>query len=411
MLSECDVTYFAIFREEFVTEETEHVLPEALPGLTQIVVPLADSKAASDIARGKISGTVVQMWHEIWYGARAIANPDQYDFILRTRFDLFFHRQYLPEIFNLATDMVWIPEQMSWSGSNDMVCMAPPAAFMAYASTFQYLDRIADAGLFTPEAILARALAMTGIHEEKLDVFFILYRDALFNSLSDRQLQALSYTRPELSTYKIGGVNDSEESREARKTQIASVTRAEALLPMFAVVNSGQTFYATEIDKRDNSPFRWMALHAQTRRALTSATREIRFTVHYFVEGWAIQKLHVAVDGNVVALRVVGHDALGRTLVRGTIEQLRPYRRPWSRITFSTRGIVVPSKIGANPNDHRHLSVAIGDLTFVEAVADTSCADDVVQAAEDPTQASGLSLSARMAAGIRLFSGRGRLAE
>jgi hypothetical protein len=369
LLAECDVTYFAVIREEFATEETIGLLRKSLPELELIVVPTAESQAALATPFGAIVSTVVQMWYEIWYGTRAIKNKDRFDLIFRTRFDIFFQRQFLPITVNGQPGSVWIPDHLNWSGSNDMVCLARPKEFTDYASVYLHLGGIACERHFTPEAILSRSLALNGLVEEKLDVYFILYRAVMFGSLSDRQLQALTYVHPALSTYKLGTPGDSETSRQACIALIDSVTRMEAAIPLFSAAHVGGNFFALEVDPRDGRPFRWMGQHAQIRRALTATTRQIRFTLHFHVKDWAIEHLRVAVDGNVVELSVSGHDAFGRAIICGTIDMLRPFRRPWSRITLCSAMRAVPSKIGTNPDDHRNLSVAIGDFEFIEECA------------------------------------------
>lgn len=370
LLGECDVTYFAVIREEFATDDTVARLHQQVPGLRLVVVPRAETEAALARPRGALMGTVVQMWHEVWYGNCAIENRDSFDFILRTRFDLFFHRQYLPEPAGEAAGTVWLPEQLSWSGSNDMVCLARPREFAAYTTTYDKLASIAEEGAAAPEGVLMRALAVSGLAEEKLDVLFILYREALFAGLSDVQLQVLAQVHPALSVYKLGAPGDSEERRRECVALAHSLTLAESTMPVFEAANVGQQFGAPEVDQRDASSYRWIGMHAQARRALAAGTREIRFTIHHHVAGWTIDHLRVAVDGNAVALRVVGRDAFGRLQVSGTIEPLRRLRRPWSRITFYSDFSAVPSETGANPDDHRTLSAALGAFDFVEDAQD-----------------------------------------
>ena len=365
LLGECEVSYFAVLREEFASEQTLHLLKNELPGVRLIVVPQADSDIALARPRGGLAATVVQMWHEIGYAARAIGALDGFDLVFRTRFDVFFHHQFLPEV-GARDGAVWLPEQLSWSGSNDMLCLAPPRAFAAYAATYDKLDRIAQDGIVAPEGTLQRALALAGLLEEKLDVLFILYREVLFHALSDAQLQILAHIHPALSVYKLGTPGDSEEKRRERTALAESLTRADAAMPVFEAAHVGQCFGAPECDERDGTSFRWMAMHAQARHALSETTHAVRFVLHHYVEGWAIEHLRVAIDGNVVALQAAGEDAFGRTLVHGTIERLRSFRRPWSRISFCSAVSAVPSETGANPDDHRTLSVAIGKLEFID---------------------------------------------
>lgn len=364
LLDEYEVRYFAVLREEFADAATLQCLERTLPGIVPVVVPQAASDAAVAAAPAILAPSLVRMWHELAFAAHAIAGLDRYALVLRTRFDLFFQRQYLPPV-DARPDTVWIPDQLNWSGSNDMLCLAPPPAFSRYAATYGQLARIAAEGVVAPEGLLQRALLLQGLAEESLAVHFILYREALFATLSDAQLQALSHIHPALSAYKLGAPGDSDARRGAETALADALTRQEASMPVFAPPHAGQQFGEPEVDARDGSVFRWLAMHAQVRRALAADTRELRFLLHYHVAGWRIEHLRVAIDGNPVALRVSGRDAFGRLQVAGSIERLRPYRRPWSRIGFCSAWSEVPSETGANPLDHRQLSVAVGALAFI----------------------------------------------
>ncbi|MFM0640356.1 hypothetical protein PQQ63_27025 [Paraburkholderia metrosideri] len=359
MLEECDATYHAVIREEFATGQTLEDLKSAFPGIVIIVVPAEETrKAVASFVGRAVAPTLIMMWHEIAYAAEWIANLYDYQCILRMRFDIFLHRQYLPEV-PFCEDAVWLPSQMNWSGSNDMICLAAPQAFRKYANTFSRLDAIVGEGIGIPEAIIARSIAMAGLIEHALNVFFILYREILFSELSDAQLSILAHMHPALSTYKLGGRGDSPERRARAVADIEALTRQEHFFPIYETRNAGSNFYPPEKDARDGSSFRWMSMHAHMNVAISRRARSISFVVHFHVADWNVSQLKVLVDGFPLELKVVSTDAHGRARLFASLEGVDP-RRPWSKIGFSCGTIVVPSESGANSNDHRALSVAIG---------------------------------------------------
>jgi hypothetical protein len=366
LLEEWDVTYFAVMREEFATEETVICLRSEIPGIRTIVVPKHKSEAAVTEFNGlNIASTVVQMWHEVWYGATAIQSIGKFDFTFRTRFDIYFHQQYLPEVREYCNE-VWLPEQMSWSGSNDMICLAPSATFFKYAETYKRLPVILAEGIGTPEAILSRSISIAKLVEKKLDVYFVLYRDALFSRMTDVQLNVLAHVHPTLSTFKIGGKRDSDEARINCIKSIETATKDHCGFPLYETnPNFGHGFYAAETDVRDGTTFRFMGLHAHMRRALPKAVCGLQFKVHFHVPGWDIQCLSVLIDGRPLTLQAVGQDQFGRLTVSGLIKGNESFRRPWSKITFNSRPVVVPAEIHASSNDRRAISVAIGNIEYL----------------------------------------------
>lgn len=359
MLEECDVTYYAVVREEFATIQTLDELKAAFPDIVIFSVPVEETrKAVAAVAGLPVAPTLVMMWHEIFYATERIADLYSYECILRTRFDVFMHRQYLPEVL-VSDDAVWLPEQMSWSGSNDMICLAAPQAFKKYADTYARLPSIVAQGIGIPEAIITRSLAMAGLVEHALNIFFILYRDVLFSQLSDVQLSILAHMHPAMSTYKLGGRGDSPERRARVIADIDALAQRDQAFPLFETRNAGANFYPPEQDARDGSAFRWMSMHAHMNIAISRRARSISFLVHFHVAGWDTSELNVLVDGFPLDLKVVSTDAFGRARLSASLEGMVA-RRPWSKVGFSCGTIVVPSESGANPNDHRPLSVAIG---------------------------------------------------
>ncbi|MEI8208893.1 MAG: hypothetical protein WCG16_06785 [Methylococcales bacterium] len=364
LLSEFNATYYAVMREEFADADTIYRIKKVIPNIKCIVVPSIDSdKAVESFNDLPIALTVVKMWYEIWYGYNAIST-ENYDLVFRTRFDVFFYEQFLPEIEYVTDCDVYIPEQMSWSGSNDMLCLANPTAFGKYAKTYHYLHRFYNEGLRNPEAFLFRSLALNGLFERKLDVFFILYRDALFYLFDNKSLNILSILNPSLSTYKIGASDDSIENRLERINYIRGVISNELGFPLY-VHNSDFNFFPPEIDNRDGNVFRWLGMHGKIKRALAKTTYGLKFKVHFAINNWKIEDLSILIDGNLVKLKIERQDEYGRLLIEGLIDQVQPFRRPWSNIGFSCSKLAVPSEINSESNDHRLLGVAISEITFL----------------------------------------------
>ncbi|TDQ92434.1 hypothetical protein [Paraburkholderia silvatlantica] len=363
LVSEWDVSFFAVVREEFASADTLANLAKALPGMGTVVVPAQATKEA--VAKFKsmpVSPTVVMMWHELAFATQVIEDLEEYELVFRTRFDVFFHRQFLPEIVQRQDD-VYLPVQMSWSGANDMLCLANPRAFSRYAATYERLMTIVQEGVGVPEAITSRSLALAGLDEQRLDVLFILYRDVLFSTLSDEELRALAHIHPALSTYKLGSALDTPELRARCLKQIRDVTNLEARYPLNVTWNTDANFYPTEIDARDGRVFRWMALHAHMNVALPCDASTISFLVHFHIAGWDLTQFSLLVDGTTIPLVVKSVDEHRRLCVEGSLVGVK-FRRPWSKLGFSSRKVAVPSQLGANPNDHRSLSVAIGAINI-----------------------------------------------
>jgi hypothetical protein len=367
LLGEWKVSYFAVMREEFATDETLIALQQHIPQVQIIVVPAVETATAGQpFVHLGVNPTVVSMWHEIWYACNRLAGFEAFCFVFRTRFDVFFHAQYLPDVAARTDSDVWLPEQLSWAGSNDMVCLAAPSAFRKYAMTYAYLPVIIAEGIAVPEQILSRAFALSRLTEKRLDVFFVLYRAPLFAGLSDVQLHVLAHAFPELSTFKLGGPNDSPEERDRCIGVAKSLTDQESEFPVFANPHTGENFYGPEKDSRDGSTFRWMAAYAKVCYALPVGVNKLEFVVHFFVPGWSLDNLVILVDGNRVSLYLSGEDPFGRLIVCGYIHQDGPYRRPSSNIVFSSSVFISPGQPGWNPSDSRTLSVALGSLRFSE---------------------------------------------
>lgn len=354
-----DVDYFAVFREEFATTDTLDSLKSH--GIKAIVVSTQSTSEATARFVGKpIAPTVVMMWHELHCGTRQIERLFDYQFVFRTRFDVFFHRQFLPDVI-LGDDDVFLPDQMSWSGVNDMLCLGKPHAFARYAATYDRLDQVVEEGICVPEIIAARSLAIAGLVSRRLDVFFVLYRHVLFSGLAEEELRILSLVQPSLSTYKIGSTRDTPELREQCLLGIREATKAELKFPLYTSWNSDANFYPVEVDKRDGKVFRWMALHAHLNRAVLPGARTLAFLVHFRVDAWTLADFTLHIDGNVVPLSVISTDEYGRMRIEGSLDGIQ-FRRPWSKFGFSSTRVMIPSQSGANPHDHRTLSVALGTI-------------------------------------------------
>lgn len=363
MLGEWNVSYFAVIREEFASEEAHESLARAFPRVKTIVVPRqATADAVSRFEREPVASTLVMMWHEIAYGVRAIERLTDYQAVLRVRFDIYFQKQFLPEEIP-SDDQVLLPPQMSWSGANDMLCLAAPQAFRRYAETYEKLDHIVGEEIYVPEAIMARSLAMAGLTVQPLNVCFILYRHALFQSFNDEELGILADVHPSVSTYKVGDVNDTPESRAERIALLDYVVNPHRGFPLQTGTSTDANFYPVEIDDRDGGAFRWIGRHAHANLAVARDAKTLTFLIHFHVAGWHLSHLTVLIDGFPVRLTEQSVDQYGRRRVEGSIAGNK-FRRPWSKLGFSSRIVVEPSSEGANPDETRTLSVAIGDLAI-----------------------------------------------
>ncbi|MDT6992282.1 WavE lipopolysaccharide synthesis family protein [Burkholderia cenocepacia] len=363
ILDEWSVSYFAVIREEFASEETLRSLARAFPGVKAIVVPKQATVDAVSRFEGKpIAATLVMMWHEIAYGIRAIERLTDYQAVLRVRFDIYFQKQFLPEEIP-SEGQVLLPTQMSWSGVNDMLCLAVPPAFRRYAETYERLDDIVAEGICVPEAIMARSLAMVDLTVRPLNVGFILYRDALFASFNDEDLRILADVHPSLSTYKVGDASDTQENRAERIGLLNYVVGPYRGFPLQTGASTDANFYPVEIDSRDGSAFRWIGRHAHMNLAVPRDAKTLSFLIHFQVAGWHLSQLTVLIDGFPVRLIERSVDQYGRVWVEGSIAGNK-FNRPWSKLGFSSRIVVDPSQEGAGSDENRTLSVAIGSLSL-----------------------------------------------
>ncbi|MBJ9753718.1 WavE lipopolysaccharide synthesis family protein [Burkholderia cepacia] len=363
MLDEWNVSYFSVIREEFASEETLQSLARAFPGVKTITVPKQATADAVSRFEGKpVASTLVMMWHEIAYGFGAIERLTDYQAVLRVRFDIYFQKQFLPEEIP-SEGQVLLPTQMSWSGANDMLCLAVPPAFRRYAETYERLGDIIDEEICVPEAIMARSLAMAGLTVRPLNVCFILYRDALFASFDDEELRILADVHPSLSTYKVGDVNDTQESRAERIGLLNYVVSPYKGFPLQTGASTDANFYPVEIDNRDGRAFRWIGRHAHMNLAVPRDAKTLSFLIHFQVAGWHLSQLTALIDGFPVRLTEQSVDQYGRVLVEGSISGSK-FNRPWSKLGFSSRIVVEPSQERAGSDENRTLSVAIGSLAL-----------------------------------------------
>ncbi|WP_153099509.1 hypothetical protein [Paraburkholderia hayleyella] len=369
LLEDWAVSYFAVLREEFAQPDVLTGLRAAIRGIEIIIVPAIETEIAlRNLSALPIDSALLVMWHEIAYGAEKIPDLLQYEWVMRTRYDIFFHHQYLPELNGNDRD-IWLPGQMSWSGSNDMICVGAPKEFLQYAQTFQRIKYIvAVEGIVVPEAVLARSLALAELREKRLEMRFIIYCAALHSQMSDNQLRILADRDPSLSAYKTGRPEDTTEARKNYIEMIRAITGRDALFPLHETEHAGFNFYPVEIDVRDGSGFRWLGLHGHLNRPLNQLAVGISFRINYFVVGWNLSSLTVLVEGIPVLLEISSMDSFGRLLVFGRFNHV-PLRRPWSKIGFSSKHLVVPSSLDGSHEDHRALSVAISDFRVIELLA------------------------------------------
>jgi hypothetical protein len=368
LLSEEDVDYYAIAREEFLV--TPNVLDElrfCIPNIQIISVPQGSQNG--------ITCTVKKMWHEINYGYNMIRKLGiNYSSVFKTRFDVYFSPQFLP-ILDTNENTILIPDQLSWSGSNDMVCLGTAESFGKYADTYESLQDINSLvnkrQSKAPEQILSTVLHDTQINQQNLPISYILYRSEIFDSLSSETLDALCTISPELSIYKIGLEYDSPKSRLDVKRKVIETTREETLYPLQLIPHSGNV-YPPEIDKRDNTTFRFMNLHMHLRIAIQKNTNKVRFKIHYMPDSYRRFRagdslnsmLGMTVDNYPVDLYAIDIDEYGRLLVEGSLDECN-FKRPLSKVGICSMGSVVPSEIYPASIDNRLISIAIGHIYFI----------------------------------------------
>lgn len=363
LIQDFDVTYFAAYREEFDDPSVREMLATLLPGVRIIVVPTQESlKAVSQVeGKARFNDTLVKMWHEVWYAEREIPS-DEFDLVLRTRFDIFFSRMRL---FVPALDdrCVLLPAQMSWSGSNDMLALALPNAFKRYAGVYHHLTVIASQGVSVPEMVMACALSHAGLEERRLELLFALYRAPLMSDFSLTELSVLAWRAADSSTFKIGSSEDTPQSRRQWAEQVGGTISRESLFPTYQITGDAN-FYPIEIDPRDNTPFRFMGLHAFINRAFHEITA-IEFKICHFPPDWNLDSLRVTVDGCLFRLSLVTRDSFDRLKVMGTLD--RPYkgRAPWSKIGFACLGEMPMGVMDNGIVDRRFLTISITEPRLI----------------------------------------------
>lgn len=352
-----ETTFFAVFREEFDSPSVREALIRNLPGIHFVIVPEAVTTEAVAHFEGKIATTVAKMWHEVFYAAESVELA-AFDMVMRTRFDLFFSPMHLPPP---ATDesSIFIPERMSWSGSNDMIALGTPAAFKKYARIFHTLDWLIEKGIKAPEALVKCALGHLELEEKPLNLYFGLYREALMSTLNRSQLGVLAWKDPLYTTYRIGEKADTTEGRAVWIKNAKALTHEEALFPTYQVTND-DNFYPVDLDSRDGTPFRTMGLHAHINRAV-SIVQTIEFTICHHPPDWDMGRLTVHIDGRLFNLRKKGLDAFGRIRVVGNLGQPYHGRTPWSKVGFECIGAYVPAEVSPNSTDRRSVTISITD--------------------------------------------------
>lgn len=352
-----DTTFIAVLREEFDTPNIRASLQSALPNLQFLIVPREESEKYFKKLNSKVSAakTVIMMWHEIYFAFKKI-DTAMYDKAMRTRYDIFYAPMLLPEE-TTEENEVLIPEEMSWSGSNDMIAFGKPTAMKKYSCVFEEIEWCSSLSINTPEMIASCSIKKIGLKESKLNIKFSLYRDELMSQFSKTELGLIALKAYEMTTYKLGSLDDTEEARSNWKKYAKFMTSQEKLFPTYQTT-SDYNFYPPEIDARDGTIFRFMGLHGHLNRAI-DVVKQINFTVCHYPENWEISKLKVTIDGNIFSLTHNGLDHLNRIIVNGVLE--KPYigKVPWSKICFSCADPIRPSDIYPDSTDNRFLTVSI----------------------------------------------------
>lgn len=357
-----EAKFFAVFREEFDTSEVRNYLERVLPGIVLIIIPSKVTEEAVSRFEGKLelASTVVKMWHEVFYAGQIIDFAN-FDMVMRTRFDLFFSPMQLP--YPAKSDAnIFIPTNLSWSGSNDMIALGGPVAFEKYTQIYQILSQLAIQGIKVPEMIVSCALTHLKLHEKVLDIHFGLYRKELMSSFNIRELGVLAFKSPGSTTYKIGEEADTLVARENWIKDVQNLIRDDALFPTYQIT-SDFNFYAVEIDHRDGTPFRFMGLHAHLNRAV-SVVQTIEFLICHYPAGWDMNLLKISIDGHLFGLQKKGVDKFGRILVRGRLEYPYKGKQPWSKVGLSCLGAVIPAELDSKSSDRRSLTIAISEPQF-----------------------------------------------
>jgi len=357
-----DTTFFAVLREEFDSPDIRVKLQSTLPNLKFIIVPKDETekcynKFESNPAPAR---TVVMMWHEIYYAFKK-TDFSSFDKVMRTRYDIYFSPMLLPEASGNNNEIL-IPEQMSWSGSNDMIAFGKPTAMKKYSEVFEQIQWCSSLAIITPEMITSCSLNRIGLKESKLEIHFSLYRDELMSHFSKNELGLIALKAYEMTTYKLGSPDDTAEARKNWEKHAKFITMQEKLFPTYQTT-SDYNFYPPEIDSRDGTIFRFMGLHGHLNRAINTV-KQIQFTVCHHPADWEISKLKVSIDGNLFNLKHDGHDHLNRIMITGVLEKTYSGKTPWSKVCFSCADPVRPSDIYPESTDNRLLTIAITEPVF-----------------------------------------------
>jgi hypothetical protein len=357
--SKYETTFIAVYREEFDCAPVREALIRNLPGIRFLIVPKSATAEAVKHNSSRFSINLVQQWHEIYYAAESV-DLKKFDMVLRTRFDLFYAPMYLPPPI-VDDSCILIPERLCWSGSNDMISFSTPSAFKKYSRIYEVLTWANAKGVVVPEVMVSCAVRHLGLEQEILKLYFGLYRQEVMTTFNRSQLGVLAWKSPDYTGYEPS--TDTAEGRAAWVKNVEALTNEEALFPTYCEPEIGVNFYPVELDTRDGTPFRFMALHARINRAV-SMVRMIEFTICHYPPDFELGKLTVHIDGNLFSLRKKGMDEFGRLRVIGELRHPYHGRTPWSHVGFSYLGARVFAEIIKGSTEHRSLSISITDPLF-----------------------------------------------
>lgn len=362
LTSTYETTFIAIYREEFDSQDIRNLLNRCLPGIQVLLIPHAVSnQAINHISSGKgPSLNLIKMWHEIYYVARMV-DIFKFDNVMRTRFDIFFSPMHLP-IMDTDRFSIFIPERMSWSGTNDMIAFGSPHAFKEYSNIYNEIAPLIEQRVIVPEMMVSCALQRLQLTQKTFPLYFGLYRDALMSTFDRRQLGVLAWLDPSSTTYQLGSRSDSIEARNKWVADTKSLVCMESLFPTFQTTTDSN-FYPVDIDRRDGTPFRSMGVHGHFNRAILTIQR-IEFIVCHYHPGWCLDDLTVSVDGQLFVLENKGYDEFGRVRVIGWLDRPHKGRSPWSKFGFSCIGAAVPAEIDVLNPDKRLLTISITEPIF-----------------------------------------------
>jgi hypothetical protein len=360
LVDDWDVVFFAVYREEFDGPRVREALLSECGDVTFVVVPaVATARMLESVDGDWTTRTMRQMWHEIEAGEACIRRSGAFDAVLRSRYDVFWAPQRLPDL--PGDREVIVPDQLSWSGTNDMVALAGCDAFRRYAATGSLLnDASAQVNSGVPELLLTRCLLLSGVEPVERPLRFVLLRPQIADELTDSQLASLAWIHPPTSVTRPEAPDAVQEILDHVRVALNRDDRWPIHGDSFRV---GMGLDGVETDVTDGASFRWMGHHAYFFRKIPKETRGLRFVLHAQIEGVDMVKSSVAVNGAPCALRTARDDH-GRVVLHADLAPGWKPRIPLDKVSLAFREAARPCDLDPSNTDTRTLSVALGAPTL-----------------------------------------------